>query len=130
MSGRYDHDVLAAGGPPRIARIPEIAADPGIVVEDAATGWCGAVVEVGKDLVLLEDRFGKRRAFALEPAAFRFEGKLCTLVKPKTQRPRRSAADRVGLAWPSPTPPPGSPGQPAAGRGPARRRPHRADLGR
>jgi hypothetical protein len=85
MNGRYDHDVLAGGGPPRIARIPEIAADLGIVVEDAASGWCGAVVDVGKDLVLLEDRFGKRRAFGLEPAAFRFEGKLCTLVKPKTR---------------------------------------------
>jgi Protein of unknown function (DUF3097) len=85
MSGRYDHDVLAAGGPPRIARIAEVVADPGVVVEDASSGWCGAVVEVGQDLVLLEDRFGKRRAFAMEPAAFRFEGKLCTLVKPKTQ---------------------------------------------
>lgn len=87
MSGRYDTDVLA-GGPPRAAAVPEIAAEVGTVVEDAQTGWCGAVVEVGKDLVLLEDRFGKRRAFALEPAAFRFEGRLCTLVKPI----RRSAA--------------------------------------
>ncbi|HEX4431580.1 MAG TPA: DUF3097 domain-containing protein [Frankiaceae bacterium] len=85
MTGRYDQDVLAGGGLPRIARIPEVAADPGIVVEDAESGFCGAVVDVGKDLVLLEDRFGKRRAFALEPAAFRFEGKLCTLVKPKVR---------------------------------------------
>jgi hypothetical protein len=85
MSGRYDHDVLAGGAAPRIARVPEVAADPGIVVEDAESGFCGAVVDVGKDLVLLEDRFGKRRAFALEAAAFRFEGKLCTLVKPKTR---------------------------------------------
>src|SRR6185312_4066393 len=82
MSGRYDTDVLA-GGPPRPPAVPEVAAEIGTVVEDAHTGWCGAVVEVGKDLVLLEDRFGKRRAFALEPAAFRFEGALCTLVKPK-----------------------------------------------
>ncbi len=93
MTGRYDHDVLAGGGPARIARIPEVAADPGLVVEDAASGWCGAVVDVGKDLVLLEDRFGKRRAFALEPAAFRFEGTLCTLVKPKTRV--RGAAQRT-----------------------------------
>jgi hypothetical protein len=82
VKGRYDGDVLAGGGGPRIATIPEVSADPGVVVEDAATGWCGAVVDVGKDLVLLEDRFGKRRAFPLEPAAFRYEGRLCTLVKP------------------------------------------------
>jgi hypothetical protein len=101
MRGRYDSDVLA-GGPPRIARVPEIPADPGIVVEDAATGWCGAVIEAGKDLVLLEDRFGKRRAFAMEPAAFRFEGALCTLVKPKaTSRAgaKRTASGSVALPY-------------------------------
>jgi hypothetical protein len=93
MSGRYDHDVLAGGSAARIKQIPEIPADPGLVVEDADSGWCGAVVDVGKDLVLLEDRFGKRRAFALEPAAFRFEGKLCTLIKPKTRA--RGGAQRT-----------------------------------
>lgn len=89
MNSRYDGDVLAGGLGPRIAAIPEVAAEPGIVVEDAQSGWCGAVVDVGKDLVLLEDRFGKQRAFALEPAAFRFEGRLCTLVKP-VRRPVRT----------------------------------------
>ncbi len=101
MSGRYDHDVLA-GGPPRIARVPEIPADPGLVVEDASTGWCGAVIEAGKDLVLLEDRFGKRRAFAMEPAAFRVEGKLCTLVKPKAiarSGAKRTASGSVALPY-------------------------------
>jgi len=91
MTGRYDGDVLASGGPPRVAAVPEVSADPGLVVEDAVSGWCGAVVEVGKDLVLLEDRFGKRRAFPLEPAAFRVEGRLSTLVKP-VRRPSRIAA--------------------------------------
>ncbi len=81
MTGRYDSDVLA-GGAPRLAAIPEVSAKSGLVVEDADTGWCGAVVDVGKDLVLLEDRFGKRRAFPMAPAAFRFEGRLCTLTKP------------------------------------------------
>src|ERR1700759_4032206 len=103
MSGRYDHDVLAAGAP-RIARVPEIAAEPGLVVEDATSGFCGAVVEAGKDLVLLEDRFGKRRAFALEPAAFRFEGALCTLVKPKAETRRlatRTASGSVAMRYAS-----------------------------
>jgi hypothetical protein len=96
MMGRYDGDVLAGGGPPRVAAIPEVSADPGLVVEDAASGWCGAVVEVGKDLVLLEDRFGKRRAFALEPAAFRVEGRLSTLVKPVRRRSRIPARTASG----------------------------------
>ncbi len=101
MSGRYDHDVLA-GGPARIAQTPLIPAEPGMVVEDAATGWCGAVIEVGKDLVLLEDRFGQRRAFAMEPAAFRFEGKLCTLVKPKSTAragTKRTASGSIALPY-------------------------------
>ncbi len=89
MNGRYDGDVLAGGPGPRVAAIPEISAETGLVVEDADTGWCGAVVDVGKDLVLLEDRFGKQRAFAMEPAAFRYEGRLCTLVKP-VRRPVRT----------------------------------------
>src|SRR6201999_1448720 len=101
MTGRYDRDVLA-GGPPRIGQVPQIPADPGLVVEDAATGWCGAVLEVGKDLVLLEDRFRQRRGFDLEPAASRFEGALCTLVKPKsTSRSgaKRTASGSVALAY-------------------------------
>ena len=95
MRGRYDGDVLA-GGAPRIAAIPEVSAEPGLVVEDADTGWCGAVVEAGKDLVLLEDRFGKRRAFPLAPAAFRFEGRLCTLVKPVHRPPARATRTASG----------------------------------
>ncbi len=100
MRGRYDGDVLAGGLKPRAAAVPEIAAEPGLVVEDATTGWCGAVVEAGKDLVLLEDRFGKRRAFPMEPAAFRFEGGLCTLVKPARRvpaAPSRTASGSVAV---------------------------------
>jgi hypothetical protein len=101
VNSRYDGDVLAGGLGPRIAAIPEVSAEPGIVVEDAQSGWCGAVVDVGKDLVLLEDRFGKQRAFALEPAAFRFEGRLCTLVKPvrrPVRTPSRTASGSRALA--------------------------------
>ncbi len=101
MNGRYDGDVLAGGPGPRVAAIPEISAEPGLVIEDAESGWCGAVVDVGKDLVLLEDRFGKQRAFALEPAAFRYEGRLCTLVKPirrPVRTPSRTASGSRAVA--------------------------------
>jgi hypothetical protein len=96
MRGRYDGDVLAESGQQRIAAIPEVAAELGLVVEDADTGWCGAIVEVGKDLVLLEDRFGKRRAFALHSAAFRYEGRLCGLVKPVRRAPPASSRTASG----------------------------------
>ena len=101
MKGRYDIDVLAGGGRPRVNAIPEVSAEPGLVVEDATTGFCGAVVDVGQDLVLLEDRFGKRRAFPLEPAAFRYEGKLCTLTKPVRRAANtltRTASGSVAVA--------------------------------
>ncbi len=54
------------------------------------------MVDVGKDLVLLEDRFGKRRAFAMVPAAFRFEGRLCTLTKPVRQAPAPASRTASG----------------------------------
>jgi hypothetical protein len=101
MNGRYDIDVLAGGGRPRVNAIPEVSAEAGLVVEDATTGFCGAVVDVGQELVLLEDRFGKRRAFPLEPAAFRYEGKLVTLTKPvrrAANKLTRTASGSVAVA--------------------------------
>ena len=99
QSRRYGPDVLAAGKPRRreLRRVP---AERGLVVEDAAGRFCGAVVGCEKDAVTLEDRHGRRRVFPLSPAAFLLEGEAVMLV-----RPARAAR-------------PGSPG--AAGRIPAR----------
>jgi len=70
--------------------VPEIAADRDLVVETADGAFCGAVVAVGKaveagerrDTVTLEDRLGKRRVFAMLPAAFLVDGRPVTLVRP------------------------------------------------
>jgi hypothetical protein len=62
--------------------IPEVPADAGLVVEDPASGFCGAVVRVDVRDVTLEDRHGKRRVFPLVPAGFLFEGRPATLVVP------------------------------------------------
>ncbi|MFD1212497.1 DUF3097 domain-containing protein [Arthrobacter sp. GCM10027362] len=47
----------------------QVAADPGLVLEDVQSGWVGAVVRVEKSggvhLVALEDRRGKTRSFPL-----------------------------------------------------------------
>ena len=82
-SRQYGPDVLAAGRrrfqpPPR----PRVPADPGLVVEDSAGEFCGAVVFCEKDAVTLEDRHGRQRAFPLGPAPFLLDGKPVTLVRP------------------------------------------------
>jgi hypothetical protein len=79
-SRRYDLNVLA---PPsrRPAPPPEVAAEPGLVVEDSAADFCGAVVSCEKDVVELEDRHGKRRVFPLSET-FLLEGRRVRLVRP------------------------------------------------
>jgi len=81
-SHEYGFDVLAGGRRRRRAPVPQLEAARGLVVEDAEGRFCGAVVGCDKAAVTLEDRHGKRRVFPLTPAAFRYEGKPVTLVRP------------------------------------------------
>ena len=64
--------------------VPELPADPGVVVEDPASGFCGAVVRFELDKVVLEDRHRKRRLFPLRPAGFLVDGQPVTLTRPPT----------------------------------------------
>ncbi len=81
-------DVLAQ--PARRRSVPEVAAENDLVVETADGRFCGAVVALGRavdagekrDTVTLEDRHGKRRVFAMLPAAFLLDGAPVTLVRP------------------------------------------------
>jgi len=82
-SVRYGADVFGDRHGRR-RRVPEMPAEPGLVVEDAASGFCGAVLRVDRDGVLLEDRHGRRRSFALRPAAFLLDGQPVTLVRALT----------------------------------------------
>ncbi len=94
-SRRYGADVLADYGPrPRPAQLPRVAAERGLVVEDSAGQFCGAVIYCEKDAVTLEDRHRKQRVFPLS-APFLLEGKPVMLVRP------------------APTAAPGRPGRPA-----------------
>jgi hypothetical protein len=98
-----DMDVLA-GDRRRRRVIPEVDAEPDLVVEDAQSGFCGAVVgfESGapgwgggvRDSVVLEDRFGKRRNFPLLPAAFLLDGAPVTLRRPTTPAAKAVPAAR------------------------------------
>ncbi|HWH01209.1 MAG TPA: DUF3097 domain-containing protein [Pilimelia sp.] len=81
MGRMYDGDVLA-GDWRRRRRVPEVDAAPGQVVEDAESGFCGAVVGLEAGAVVLEDRHGRRRSFPLLPAAFLLDGQVVTLRRP------------------------------------------------
>jgi hypothetical protein len=84
FGSRYPRDPLGAP-PPRPAPLAEVPAERGVVVEDAQTGFCGAVVAVEKQpegrIVVLEDRHLKRRSFPLGPG-FLLEGRPVRLVRP------------------------------------------------
>ncbi|TDD51346.1 DUF3097 domain-containing protein [Nonomuraea terrae] len=85
---------------PGKGKIPKVPAERDLVVEDADSGFCGAVVACDKEAVTLEDRFGRRRLFPLAPAAFLLEGKPVTLVRPTTATPagpRRSASGSIAV---------------------------------
>ena len=99
-SRQYSEDVLAA--PTRKPAPPaQVAAENGLVVEDSAGDFCGAVVAFEKDAVILEDRHGKRRVFPLS-GTFLLEGRRVTLVRPARShggmsggRPARTASGSV-----------------------------------
>ena len=95
-SRSYDASMVTARPPRRV--VETVPAEPGLVVEEASTGWCGAVVECDKERVSLEDRHGKVRVFPLEPGAFLLEGVPVTLARPVTRTaaaPKRSASGSV-----------------------------------
>jgi hypothetical protein len=84
----YGEDVLA-GNWRRRKVVPEVDAEPDLVVEDVDSGFCGAVVGFELGAVVLEDRRGRRRNFPLSPAAFLLEGRVVTLRKPAAPAPAR-----------------------------------------
>jgi len=104
-SDRYGRDVLTDDPHPRPARVRAVDAVPGLVVECARTGFCGAVVgwQKGPDgwAVMLEDRAGRRRPFALGPS-FLLDGQLVSLQRPVTAAPAtgpaRTASGSIAVA--------------------------------
>jgi hypothetical protein len=93
-SKRYDDDVLAAPSR-RPVPPPRVPAETGLVVEDGAADFCGAVVACEKDAVVLEDRFGKRRVFPLS-RTFLLEGRRVVLTRPAVSAPAAPARTASG----------------------------------
>ncbi|UGY91376.1 DUF3097 domain-containing protein [Streptomyces gobiensis] len=107
-SRRYSSDLT----PPwqRSKPVPEVPAEPDLVVEEVTTGFCGAVIRCEKTAqgptVTLEDRFGKHRVFPMEPRGFLLEGKVVTLIRPRPATattptgpapPRRTASGSLAV---------------------------------
>ncbi|WP_086802501.1 DUF3097 domain-containing protein [Streptomyces caniscabiei] len=95
---RYSPDLTPPWKKPK--PVPEVPADPGLVVEEPTTGFCGAVIRCEAGTVTLEDRFGKHRVFPLEPRGFLLEGRVVTLVRPSSSapvRPSRTASGSVAV---------------------------------
>ncbi|GAA1057331.1 hypothetical protein GCM10017608_34660 [Agromyces luteolus] len=85
---RYGQDVLSGDWRAAGRRaIPEVPATRDLVVELAADGYCGAVVAVEKQTVILEDRHGRTRMFPLGHG-FLVEGEPVRLVAPRATAPQ------------------------------------------
>ena len=100
MDDRYGSDVL--GRDPhnsRTVRSAELAIELGMVVEDAQTGYVGAVVRVEYGRMELEDRHGRRKPFPLGPG-YLVDGKPVILPPPRrlnAKAPTRTASGSVAV---------------------------------
>ncbi|GAA1689774.1 DUF3097 domain-containing protein [Microbacterium sediminicola] len=101
MDDRYGIDVLADGwqGHGRVDS-RRVEAEPGLVVEVMADGFCGAVTASDAASVELEDRVGARRRFALGPG-FMIDGVHVVLVPHRpAAAPRRARTASGSIAAP------------------------------
>lgn len=80
-------------------RVSELAIEPGLVVEETATGFVGAVVRYANGLIELEDRHGAVRTFPLGPG-YLVDGRPVSLVKPTPAAavPQRTASGSFAVA--------------------------------
>lgn len=85
----------SAGG----SALPEIDAEQGLVLEDAQSGWVGAVVRIeksgGMHLLTLEDRRGKTRSFRLG-YGFMVDGRPVKVVPRATAAPQETGRTASG----------------------------------
>ncbi|TFC22526.1 DUF3097 domain-containing protein [Cryobacterium glucosi] len=97
---RYGQDALRPGWR-EVGRkvIPTHDAVRDLVVEEVATGFCGAIVRLEKQIVTLEDRHGALRLFPLG-SAFLIDGEPVRLVVPAraAQQRARTASGSLAMA--------------------------------
>jgi hypothetical protein len=96
----YGPDVVEASRFRQVA-YPEVPVEADLVVEERATGFCGAVVGWDKHALTLEDRFRARRSFPWVEGGYLLEGKPVTLRPAVVRGPAdaaRTASGSVALA--------------------------------
>jgi hypothetical protein len=98
VADRYGTDILA-NNPHRGPRSTEQPVELGMVVEDAQTGYVGAVVRIEYGRMELEDRRGHRKPFPVGPG-YLIDGKPVILTAPKRSAqtaPTRTASGSVAV---------------------------------
>ena len=78
--------------------VPQVEAELDVVVEDPSSGFVGAVVRCEKDVVHLEDRFGRVRGYPLGPG-FWVDGRPVVLVRPKPKAPSLPSRSASGSTF-------------------------------
>ncbi|MEZ0365744.1 DUF3097 domain-containing protein [Mycobacterium sp. pUA109] len=100
MPDRYGSDVLANNPhSARKVRSTEMPVEIGMVVEDAQSGYVGAVVRVEYGRMDLEDRNGRTRGFPVGPG-YLIDGKPVILTAPRRAAPKaptRTASGSVAV---------------------------------
>lgn len=98
MADRYGSDILANNPHPRKVRSTEQPAEIGLVVEDAQTGYVGAIVRVEYGRMELEDRNGRRKPFPVGPG-YLIDGRPVILTAPRRAAPTttRTASGSVAV---------------------------------
>jgi hypothetical protein len=100
VDDRYGSDVLASDPHnSRTVRSTELAIELGMVVEDAQSGYVGAVVRVEYGRMELEDRHGRRKPFPVGPG-YLVGGKPVILTpprRPNAKAPTRTASGSVAV---------------------------------
>jgi hypothetical protein len=85
VADRYGSDVLA-DNPHRPPRSTQQPVEIGMVVEDAQSGYVGAVVRIEYGRMELEDRHGRRKPFPIGPG-YLIDGRPVILTVPKSSAP-------------------------------------------
>jgi hypothetical protein len=97
VADRYGTDVLA-NNPHEKPRSTEHPVELGMVVEDAQTGYVGAVVRIEYGRMQLEDRRGRRKPFPIGPG-YLIDGRPVILIAPRRAAPTatRTASGSVAV---------------------------------
>jgi hypothetical protein len=94
VADRYGTDILT-NDPHRKPRSTERPVELGMVVEDAHTGYVGAVVRIEYGRMELEDRQGRRKPFPIGPG-YLIDGRPVILTAPRRAAPTAPARTASG----------------------------------